>query len=133
MTYQQYLAHEDRLAKARSKYIQAGAETLKREGATPPGFLTSGTERNLHEAILEYCLSKRWLAVHSRMDRATTTARGVPDFLILLPKGRLLCVECKSRLGKATVEQLGWRLWAEKLGHQWVLVRDMAGFLEAVK
>lgn len=90
-------------------------------------------EKDLHEQILRYCQNQMWLAVTSRMDVATTTARGVPDFLLLLPGGRLLCIECKTKTSKCTVEQLGWKLWAEKLGHRWILIRSMAEFLEATK
>jgi hypothetical protein len=45
----------------------------------------------------------------------------------------MLLVECKTRLGKLSPEQLATQAWAAKLGHTVHVVRSMGEFLEVVK
>jgi hypothetical protein len=86
-------------------------------------------ERTMHDKILEVCARRGWIAIHSRMDRPTTQAHGVPDFLILRDGGRVLLVECKSKDGKQTTAQLGFQAWAGKLGHVVHVCRSLDEFL----
>lgn len=88
-------------------------------------------ESELHRQIIEECKRRGWLAVHSRMDAPTTTQLGVADFIILAPN-RVLLIEAKSRTGKRTPAQLGFAMWAEKLGHKVHLVRCLSDFFQAV-
>lgn len=104
------------------------AEALKQLGAggTPgscsfPGGSTltrpaPDAESEIHDYILSYCHSRGWLAIHSRMDRRTTTAKGISDFICITPK-TVVFVECKMPGKKPTPEQrafltairvLGW-------------------------
>jgi hypothetical protein len=89
-------------------------------------------EQRLHEQILTECHARRWLVIHSRMDRPTTTAKGVPDFVILADNGRLFLVEAKARQGKLSIAQLAFGIQCEYLGHKVHLVRSLANFIDAV-
>lgn len=88
-------------------------------------------ESNLHDEILAYCRQHHCYVVHSRMDRATTNAVGVPDFIVALPGGRTIWIEAKSKKGKLTPAQNGVRIALNSLGHRWACVRNFGEFLEA--
>lgn len=90
-------------------------------------------ESKLHDQIMEECRTRRWLVIHSRMDMPATVAKGVPDFVIMADKGRLLLVECKSKTGKLTIEQMAFGIMAEELGHKVHVVRSLEEFREAAK
>ncbi len=90
-------------------------------------------ESQLHDDILAYCREHGWRAIHSRMDRKTTTAKGDPDFVIFADRARVFAIECKSRTGKRTVDQIGCAMQLEKLGHDCSLVRSLAEFKELTK
>lgn len=91
-------------------------------------------EADLHAQILDYCHRQepQWVAIHSRMDAATTTDRGVPDFVILAP-GRVLLVECKRRGGKLSIHQQAWHKRAEAVGHRVVTVTSLREFVEETR
>lgn len=40
-------------------------------------------ESKLHRQIIDECNRRGWLFIRSRMDRKTTTDKGVPDFIVL--------------------------------------------------
>lgn len=86
-------------------------------------------ERLLHDEILTHCKQEGWLAFHGSMAHRTFRTAGEPDFIILLPDGKLLLVECKAKNGKLSPEQIGVAMWAEKLGHKVHLVRSFQEFL----
>jgi hypothetical protein len=90
-------------------------------------------ERDLHAAILDDCARRGWLAFHGSTAHRTYRTVGEPDFVILRDDGRTLLIECKSRVGKLTSEQLATQAWAAKLGHTVHVVRSMGEFLEVVK
>ena len=91
-------------------------------------------EADLHAQILDFCHRQepQWVAIHSRMDAATTTDRGVPDFVILAP-GRVLLVECKRRGGKLSIHQQAWHKRAESVGHRVVTVTSLREFVEETR
>jgi hypothetical protein len=99
---------------------------------SPAAGKSTERERDLHDQILDACTQRRWYVVHSRMDRPTTTALGVPDFVIAMDGGRVLWVECKTRTGKLTSEQEAVKARLERLGHAYVVVRSLREFMEAV-
>lgn len=90
-------------------------------------------EETLHDEIEAHCRERGWVCVHSRMDRPTTTAKGVCDFIIAAPFGLVWWIECKSRTGKRTPAQIGFAMQLEKLGHRCYEIRSMAEFLEILK
>lgn len=120
-----------------SKFTQAwfDAQQAKRNNSamySPPSEGATN-ESALHDAISAYCRSKGWLAIHSRMDTATTTAKGVPDFVIFADNGRVFLVECKTRLGKLSPDQAAWHAMAKRNGHEVHTVRSFEEFLETMK
>lgn len=90
-------------------------------------------EADLHDDIRAECRRRGWIAIHSRMDKPTTSAIGDPDFVILAENGKTYLVEAKSRTGKLRPEQLALRVWAHRLGHTIHLVRSMQDFHDATK
>lgn len=90
------------------------------------------SEGDLHDKIETECAKRGWLTVRSRMDRPTTTRKGVCDFIIYADRGRMLHVECKSATGKVKPEQQGFIAWAGKLGHTVHVVRSLREFLEVI-
>jgi hypothetical protein len=72
-------------------------------------------ESSLHDYILDWCHSKGWLAVHSRMDKKSTQAKGVSDFIIVCPN-TVAFIECKKRGNKPTKEQLSFLAHVKKMG-----------------
>lgn len=89
-------------------------------------------ESKLHEQIIAECRRRGWYYVHSRMDRRTTTALGVVDFIIAADGGRTFWIEAKARNKKPTREQAGAIHWLANLGHKSIVVHNLDGFLAAV-
>ena len=90
-------------------------------------------EGGLHDDIIAQCRHRLWPVIHSRMDMATTTATGAPDFVIFADAGRVFAVESKTKTGKQTPQQIGWQMLMERNGHRYHLVRSLAEFLDLVK
>jgi hypothetical protein len=89
-------------------------------------------ESKLHDDILVECRRRGWIAFHGSMAHATFRTAGEPDFVILTDGGRLLMVECKTKAGKLSPDQLAIHAWAQKLGHQVHTVRSMEQFLSII-
>jgi hypothetical protein len=86
----------------------------------------------LHNQIIEWCNSQfpRVKYIRARSDKKSTIGVGVCDFTLFLPKGVVLCVECKSKTGKLSVEQLAFALEMGRLEHKVHLVTNFDEFLE---
>jgi len=89
-------------------------------------------EAELHDAILAECRRRGLRCIHSRMDRAATISVGAPDFVIALPAGRTLWVECKSAKGSLRHDQAAWLSTLHSLGHEAHLVRSFDAFLTLI-
>jgi len=89
-------------------------------------------EAELHDAILAECRRRGLKVVHSRMDRASTVSVGAPDFVVALPFGRTLWVECKSAKGKLRHDQAAWIATLKSLGHEAHVVRSLDQFLTLI-
>ena len=89
-------------------------------------------ESDLHDAIYDYCTSRGWLPIHGRMDVRSTITKGAPDFIIL-SEGSIFFVECKTKSGKCSEDQLAFHAHARRLGHTVHIVRSLSEFLEAIK
>jgi hypothetical protein len=74
-------------------------------------------ESRLHDDILDACRLRGYIANHGSTAHRTHRTLGEPDFIVLLPGGRTLLVECKRPGGKLSLAQQGYRSWAAKLGH----------------
>jgi hypothetical protein len=86
-------------------------------------------EADLHDAILSECRRRGLRVIHSRMDRASTVAVGAPDFVIAMPRGRTLWIECKSSRGVIRHEQAAWLATLKDFGHQACVIRSLQEFL----
>ena len=96
---------------------------------------TEGVDResDLHDAIIADCRRRGWIVIHSRMDRATTTAKGVPDFLIFADRARVFLFEAKRKNGKLTPEQQGFAMMADMLGFTVHVVRSFPEYWKIVE
>lgn len=90
-------------------------------------------EAELHRQILDYCRAKGWPVVHSRMDVPQTAGVGTPDFVVAMPDGQTMWVECKAGAGKLSSEQRAWMAGLVRLGHDAHVVRSMSEFLEVLR
>ncbi len=90
-------------------------------------------ESDLHTQIEDELKRRGWYYVHSRMDKPSTVAVGVPDFCIAADGGRAFFIEAKGRRTKVTPKQAGALLMLGNLGHKAALVRSFTEFLEVVK
>ncbi len=119
------------------RMTQAEYYALQQKGLAEaaPGILTlisAGEEAKLHDAIMAECKARKWQWIHNRMDKRSTTAPGVPDFVILADKGRVFFVECKTRTGKLTTEQQAFKHHADYNGHTVHVVRSPEEFGQIV-
>ncbi len=89
-------------------------------------------EADLHDSILDFCKARGWLAIHSRMDKKTTTALGVSDFIIVTPK-TVLFVEAKRKGNKPTPKQRGFLMAVSALGWPNAVVYSMSEFTQWVE
>jgi hypothetical protein len=109
-----------------SQYYQMLARVMPKEKASSaPG---PDRESQLHDQVLEYCHSKDWLCIHSAMHRATTTAKGVSDFIVITPtQGYFL--EAKRRGQKLRPEQAAFLAQVAKLGWPCGVIHSFQEFL----
>jgi hypothetical protein len=89
-------------------------------------------EMDLHEKIIKHCMDQwpRWKFLRARSDQKSTIQKGASDFTIFMPGGRTLCLECKSKGGKLSQDQLIWRHEMGLLGHPVHEVRSMDDFVK---
>ena len=85
-------------------------------------------EADLQSAIVAELKARRIYFVQSRMDKAPTNGIGTPDFIIALPDGKALWIECKTAKGKLSREQAGVALLLKIAGHRHEVVRSMPEF-----
>lgn len=115
MTLQEFMQIEARLKAQREKRI-----------GPPAADEACEVEAGLHSEIAQECRRRGWLAFHGRMDKASGRTLGEPDFTILMPDGVVVFLECKTRTGKRSTDQLAVAAVAERLGHSVHVVRSMA-------
>lgn len=108
----------------------------ERAGGTLPPCAAPKTaalrERDLHDQVIAYCRAQGWLVHHSRMDRPATCGVGSPDFIIFLPRGRVLCVECKVGKRKPNSEQQAWLAAVRALGHFGVVAWSLKDVVDEI-
>ena len=114
------------------EYQMLCARASKRNGEAPADAVSSGEEAKLHAAIRDYCRQQGWIAFHGAMSKATHRTKGEPDFIIATDRGQVLWVECKTKTGKLSADQVAVMAQLEALGHEYHVVRSMGEFLELV-
>ncbi len=94
---------------------------------------TEGSEAELQADIVSALKRLGWPYLQTRMDAANTyTIKGAPDFVIFMPHGKVLCVECKTAKGKLSTEQEGFGKWLNLMNHHYAVVRSLQGFTELI-
>ncbi len=61
------------------------------------------------------------------------SVKGVPDFVIFADAGRVFAIEAKTKRGKLTMEQLGWKMLLGRNGHRYAVVRSFSEFQDVVE
>jgi len=114
-------------------YQQMLARVSRKNQEQIPQDAVSREVSELHEPIIRWCQAQVPFVpfIHARTDRKSTIAEGAPDFAIFY-QGHALLIECKTKTGKMSPEQLGWALAAERQHFRVLVVRSMSEFLEAV-
>lgn len=108
-------------------------EARQRRHATPSGGVAAGKENELHEAILDSCAARGWIALHGAMSRRTYRTLGEPDFIVLADAGRCWHIECKTRAGKLSQAQQAMAAHYRKLGHAYHVIRSIEDFHQLTK
>jgi len=91
------------------------------------------SEKDLHKLIWAELTRRGIVVIHSRMDRRSTTAKGIPDFCFALPGtayGIPIAVEVKTATGQLTREQKITMELMEKNGWETHVVRSFDEFLK---
>lgn len=130
------------------EFLRAKQQARQREIDSDPHKAPAesvASERRLHEDIIRYCAEQKWIAFHGSMAHRTFRSVGEPDFIILGSirtswadgtgvsyEPRVWFIECKTRTGKLSAEQLGVMSWAADLGHTIHVVRSMEDFINVV-
>jgi hypothetical protein len=107
-------------------------KSLGKVAQTPEESYAKGedkAERDLHHQIEQYCNQHGWIYFSSRMDKKTRRKKGEPDFIVLLPEGRVLFVECKTAAGILSTAQEDMKRDMESLGHHFHVVRYLEAFI----
>lgn len=65
-------------------------------------------ERDLHRSICKLLDLKRIVYIHSRTDKPTTQAKGVPDFLFAV------CYDINHPLGEMVTSAVAWEVKTDK-------------------
>lgn len=90
-------------------------------------------EKEIHRLILLECHRRGFLALHGSMAHKTHRTAGEPDVVILMPEGRVLFVEAKTRSGRISEEQEAFANKAQLLGHTVHIVRSFEEFIRLIK
>lgn len=85
----------------------------------------------LHYPIIRWLRDHRIPFAHNRTDMESTAGNGVPDFIFPY-RGKVLFVECKTKTGKLSTEQLAWKMGAEQQGQCVHVIRTMDEFYTLV-
>ncbi len=120
-TVTQALIHNERVAKR----LVSGEQVSQFDA------IADGEEDQLHAEIIKFCQREGWLYFHGSMAHKAMRNPGEPDFHIytnLSTPPRVLMVECKTKNGKLSTEQLGVQLMAKILHQEYHVVRSMAEF-----
>jgi hypothetical protein len=91
-----------------------------------------GHELQHHKDLVQWLTLNGWLYVHSRTDKRTTTAKGVPDFIIFYA-GKVLCVELKAPGRYLTKEQEAWRHECRNAGHEYLVSYSLIASITLIK
>jgi hypothetical protein len=96
-----------------------------------PSNVSLDKESDIHDQIVAECRKRRWYFVHSRTDKRTTTAIGVPDFVIA-GFDKVWWIEVKRPNSKPTREQVAVGIALKSLNQNYSVVYSFEEFLNFV-
>ena len=123
MTLQEYQA-----LIAKSQGVADALARMRTDPPTKPAPKPGGREADLHKLILAECGRRNLVAFHGSTAHRTRRTEGEPDFVILLPGGRVLLIECKTRGGRLSEAQIDVMTRAALLTHRVYVVRSFQDF-----
>lgn len=109
------------------------AKVARGKKAIEPSAEGCDDESELHRQIIDECNRRRWYHVRSRMDKRTTTQKGVVDFIIATSGGITFWIEAKRKGGKLSQDQHITRHVLLGLEHRYACVYNFEQFLNAIK
>lgn len=111
----------------------ARLEKPNRAAHLPPDAVNDEIEQ-LHYPIIKWCKEQvpEVPYIRARSDKESTIGKGAPDFTIFY-RGRCILVECKSRTGTVSPDQIAWKMRAEAHQFNVNVVYSMSQFLDLVK
>lgn len=115
-----------------AQYVDMRNRVLANSGILPESIHPVSREGDLHDDIIRLCKARSWFYVHSRMDKRTTQACGVPDFIIAMDDGKTAWIECKAKGNKPSNEQLATITFLKAKGHIAGLAYNMADVLNLI-
>ncbi len=89
----------------------------------------SGQEIALHMEIIKECCRRTWPYIYHNPTKKTAATLGTPDFIIYADAGRVLNVECKTKTGKLSKDQVNLKREIEAKRHEYHVVRSLTAFL----
>lgn len=97
-----------------------------------PEIVLPKREKDIHAEIMEWCASQGYYFVHSRTDKRTTTAVGLPDFIIATFED-VWFIEVKRKGSKPTIEQLAHGTFLKKLNKKHAIVYSLKELQEFMR
>lgn len=124
--------HPDNLLRSmsdadRAKLGKAGMTTAEAQAK-----YTVKLERETHKLISQWLNLNGVTYVHSRTDKRTTQAKGVPDFIIIA-NNKCLLLEAKREKEKLRPEQLAFKVKCERGGTAVHVIYDAATAIELIR
>jgi hypothetical protein len=86
----------------------------------------------LHVPIIRDLRARGWVYDYNDPTRPTGATRGAPDFKVWAEKGRFFVVECKTKTGKLSKDQIKFKDAIQALGHRYYLARSMSDWRKIV-
>lgn len=93
----------------------------------------AGREKHLHDQIQTDCNRRGWVTFHGATHKRAWRTKGEPDFSIAIPGGITLWVECKTRDGTLSPEQIDVEAKLRALDHRHFVVRDLAEWMAVAR
>mgnify|MGYP000867177669 CR=1 FL=1 len=90
-------------------------------------------EKDLHKRVIDICDREGYIYFHGAMALPTFRTPGEPDFVILLPQGKFILIECKSISGRLKPSQKDLFSRIEKIGHKVYIIKTVKELYGIIK